>query len=347
MNFDPQEFKATWSHIMTFFGSEEALREDVVGGAADMWGAEEEVLKDWSDACAYEGFNVKEFMILLVQKRNNWLASRQRKEDTVVKYSAGGKEKTFKYNSHESLMKDLCFLILVFLQRGSSWDKIVNKTNDGVVKIMKLMKEKYDIDTSKRAASSSVGKDVVTLPRIAACFPIRILQFLEMGVGRVLVDVSVLGDYNIPTWMQHPAMASVVPIQAAASSIRALRIFAFGVCVLTDDVLHRNDGKYTKLETIKTYMDASYNTPAVPDGARKSFLEAVGFYVRTGTKSTPKLSASELIPNLKVDDLINRILALRPNDPAVESIREWLKAIPGANKPAVPVGPAPPPVPQE
>lgn len=144
----------------------------------------------------------------------------------------------------------------------------MGQDHEGVVKIVKILKDKYDLDTTKRAASSSVAKDVVTLPRIAACFPIRVLQFLEMGVGRILVDHSALGDYpNIPRWMQHPAMASVIPAISSINTIRALRIYAYGICVLTDDILHRNDNKYTSLETIKTYMEASFNTPAVPDAA--------------------------------------------------------------------------------
>lgn len=123
----PEEFAKTWGHIMTFFGTEDALQEDVVSCAEDMWKIAEGTLKDWADACAYEGFNVKEFTTLLVQKRTKWNEARHKQETIIVQFGSGGSEKTFSFSNQESLMKDLCFLLLVFLQRGSSWDKIMRE----------------------------------------------------------------------------------------------------------------------------------------------------------------------------------------------------------------------------
>lgn len=218
-------------------------------------------------------------------------------------------------------MRDVCFLILIFLQRGSSWDKMEGKTNEGVMRILNLLKEKYKINTTKRAAGSSLAPNVVTLPRIAACFPIRILKFLEQGFGRIIIDPELLSESDIPRWLQHPAAASAIPVTTTIPEIAALPLLVLGVCILSDDVLHKKDGKFTPLTNILGYLEASRQTAAVPHKARIEFLKAVGFLTE---KKDGTIEVTKDCFTFDVDDWAKHILSFRPNDPGHREIKEWV-----------------------
>lgn len=98
------------------------------------------------------------------------------------------------------------------------------------------MKTKYRINTQKRDAG------VVTVTRIAACFPVRILQFIEMGVGRIIIDKAELTAGPIPKWLLHPAAASVLPVKTSSARAARLIIVTFGMCVLTDNFCAKKTG---------------------------------------------------------------------------------------------------------
>lgn len=224
-------------------------------------------------------------------------------------------------------MKDMCFLILIFLLRGAKWSKVIGKTNKDMIKVLSHLKDKYNISTVVRDVNTPMGKDVVTLARIVSCFPVRVLQFLEMGVGRIIIDVSsILPGVTVPPWLHHPAAASVMVLRTKFEVIRNLRVLVFGVCVLTDDVLHGNDKKYTPLQTIRSYMEAAMATPAVPQNARTKFLVAVDMYTQTAQDAEGATYApvSAMCPQIDAPELIERILELRPQDKAKNLIKEWL-----------------------
>lgn len=217
-------------------------------------------------------------------------------------------------------MKDMCFMILIFLQRGSSWDKISGKTNKGIVDILNHMKTKYRINTQKRDAGSSLAAEVVTVPRIAACFPVRILQFIEMGVGRIVIDKAELTSDPIPKWLLHPAAASVLPVKTTSARVARLIIITFGVCVLTDNLLHKKDGKYTPFVSILAYLEAARQTAAVPHKTCIEFLRAVKIYKKT---ANDKIVDGDNILDVDADLWREDILSLRPNDTGVEAVKEW------------------------
>lgn len=100
----------------------------------------------------------------------------------------------------------------------------------------------------------------MTVPRIAACFPVGILQFIEMGVGRIIIDEAELTADPILKWLLHPAAASVLPVKTSSARAARLIIVTFGVCVLTDNLLHKKDGKYTPFESI---LQQSQTKPAL------------------------------------------------------------------------------------
>lgn len=299
-----------------------SFTNDIVSNMEDMWNVSEEVVKSWYDAAAYQGFDAKAFLLLLLKYKKEFEDEGKNPQEFKVEYDSGGTTSTFSYKSDETFMTDMCFIILIFLQRGSSWDKISGKTNKGIVSILNHLKTKYRINTHKREAGASLASDTVTVPRIAACFPVRILQFIEMGVGRIMIDKSELTNDDIPKWLLHPAAASVLPTKPAFDKTAKLIIVTFGVCVLTDNLLHRKDGKYTPLAQIIAYLEAARQTAAVPEKARAEFLKAVKFYTPIGGD---KYREGKDMPSIDAELWQEAILSLRPDDTGAEVVREWIK----------------------
>lgn len=190
------------------------------------------------------------------------------------------------------------------------------------MKILNHLKAKYKIDTQRRAAGSSMAGDVITVPRIAACFPVRLLQFIEMGVGRIIIDKTFLTADEIPRWLLHPAAASVLPVKTTSKLCAKLIVVTLGVCILTDDLLHRKDGKITPLTNILAYLEAARQTAAVPEEARIEFLKAVKMLKGKGPN---KYEDGENMLDITVEPWVDTILSFRPDDPGHEEIREWVK----------------------
>lgn len=314
-----QSFRDAWVEISSYLANDPELKASVCDHINEISYVDRTTAELWAEAASYEGFDVKKFLKVLSRKHREFEATEPQRVVITVTLSSGGEDKSFIFSNREEMMRDVCFLIMVFLQRGSNWDKMTTKTNADMVKILNLLKDKYDIDTNIREARKAIPAEVVTIPRIAACFPLRTLQFLAMGTGRVIVDISQITNVpGIPLWMQHNACASAFPTYSSLPPIRAATLFAFGVHVLTDDVLHKKDGRYTSLADIFKYFSNAHNTVAVPRNARVKFLEATGF-VQVVEESVYEVTLQ--FPVLDSESLINKILALRPDDSTAAEVR--------------------------
>lgn len=183
------------------------------------------------------------------------------------------------------------------------------------------MKTKYRINTQKRDAGASLAAEVVTVPRVAACFPVRILQFIEMGVGRIIIDKAELTAGPIPKWLLHPAAASVLPVKTSSARAARLIIVTFGMCVLTDNLLHKKDGKYTPFVSILAYLEAARQTAAVPDKARSEFLRVVKIYKKA---ANDKNIDGDNMLDLDPEQWQDATLSLIPNGPRTEAVKEWI-----------------------
>lgn len=64
--------------------------------------------------------------------------------------------------------------------RGCSWDKIELKMRPTTVTIINMLKEKLGLDNERRDPGTSISADIVTIPRLASCFPIMVC-FKEGG----------------------------------------------------------------------------------------------------------------------------------------------------------------------
>lgn len=79
-----------------------------------------------------------------------------------------------RYSNHESLIDDITFLILIFLNRSAVTNKIANKSSKDFAIVLRMLIAKYSIRSNKddrRRRATAIGTpEIVTLPRVAACF---------------------------------------------------------------------------------------------------------------------------------------------------------------------------------
>lgn len=87
-------FKSCWESISTFFASDAAFKEDISDNMTDMWDVNAETVKSWFDAAAYQSFDVKAFLTLLLKFRKEYYEEGPNKELWEVKYDSGGQTKS-------------------------------------------------------------------------------------------------------------------------------------------------------------------------------------------------------------------------------------------------------------
>lgn len=228
---------------------------------------------------------------------------------------------TFNYTNMEKMMEDITFIIFIFATRGSDWEKIRNRSIEQIKTVMGWMADKYGIDTSKNIAGASLKPEAVTVPRIAACFPMKVCDFFHKGFGKPLISMSELPDGNEFANVASKAILSssfpaCIP-PAWVEKTSSIHYITFLVAVMNDDVLHRNDGKITSLTSMLSYYSACYRSNATPNKSRLAWCIARDFGDDENKKFNPLI--------LKIVDSCHTMIGqLRANDPAIKSVLDDL-----------------------
>lgn len=101
---------------------------------------------------------------------------------------------------------------------------------------MRIMKTKYNINTTKRAAELTLDFKTITTPRIVGSFPYLTVGLFHRGFGRTIFDPSTMfTEVELPRAILSLMMSSMLP-QGQDSLIALLLCFA----VKTDDILHQS-----------------------------------------------------------------------------------------------------------
>lgn len=80
-----------------------------------------------------------------------------------------------------------------FATRGSVWKKFNSKRFSELDSVIGFLQTKYNIDGDVRDSNVSLSPDLITIPRIAACFPFKICDYFHLGYGKVLYTAEDLG----------------------------------------------------------------------------------------------------------------------------------------------------------
>lgn len=275
-------------------------------------------VKALAEIARYEGFNPRQVIHKLLQKHGE-VERRVRRDpselescsfEVEVEVNGERRIKPVTFTNNMKFNEDIQMICLMFITRGAVVDKIEKKSNDSMKKIMRMLKVKYDINTTKRKPGTALDSEVITIPRISASFPNITVGWFHMGFGRSIIDQATLfPEVELPRAIMSPMVASILP-QSANTPL----IVLFAIAVKIDDILHQTDNK-TTLSNLQTYLMASYNSTATTELVK---IKACTHW-NIGQKINGQFVYNELIINCK--PRAKEIIRMsRPTDVALEAI---------------------------
>lgn len=210
-------------------------------------------------------FDHKKLIAILLKKHGDKARSIQSNPGVLkqviasVKVEDRVKESIFTNNM--PFVQDMKFICLMFL--------LLPKISRAMIDVMALMKNKYGINMIKRRPGQSLPAEIITIPRIAACFPAVVVGLFDEGFGEIIFDPKTLfPEGTIPRVIYAPMVTSVLP------NVADLPIVVFlAIAVKTDDILHQTDAK-TSLSALYQYLTASINSTVVSNDFKVKYTES-------------------------------------------------------------------------
>lgn len=271
--------------------------------------AERPHLEAMSLLCKYQGFSPRDMIQSLLTCWESKHSQMTAEEKVIFEYSVtiNGEERVFTFSSDEKFNRDIEFICVMFITRGTAFAKISTKSLPTMVEIFNMLKAKYNVNTTKRTPGKPLDSKIITIPRIAACFPNITVDAFNSGFGRSIVDPTVLfPDVTLPRAIFSPMMPSMV---STTSNFPISILLAISVRV--DDLLHQIDTK-TSLTNLHQYLMASYNATAVTESVKIKYCQRWKIVGPDG-KTYPDIIAQ----SIRAKVLIRQS---RPNDSGLEQI---------------------------
>jgi hypothetical protein len=159
---------------------------------------------------------------------------------------------------------DMVAMVTLFMTRGSSILKITQKMSTEGKDSVLLLKSAYGIEGGR--SKGTMGKDTVTLARVAACYPTIAVKLVEKGLSR---DVCP-GHYS-PAWMHWTQFPSVIPKESKFDPLFELwQSWA----IEADVVLNAEN---SNPENVIKYGTIVRNSSTLVKEDRNALLRALGF----------------------------------------------------------------------
>lgn len=272
--------------------------------------------------CKYEGFNPREIAFSLLEKHKATkalvTADPERNKRRVIGSMSDGS--VIEITNNMEFKEDMQFLCLIFITRGSAYDKILRKSNEFVRGVMDMMKGKYGINTAKRGAGRPLDSTTITIPRISASFPALTVDLFDRKIGRPIVDPSIIfPGVELPRALFSPMASSMLP-----EHVNSPKAVMVAIAIAIDDVLHPMDQK-TSLQNIYTYFMASYTSTAMTKFIKIEYCKKWGIINADLRNRTTMANFT-----YKVEIIDARVPALqfisrsRPNDPYLQALTNLL-----------------------
>lgn len=199
------------------------------------------------DSFKYQGFNPDEIMKSLMRKKKQ----------------SGVDNPTF--------LRDMSTLCALAVIKGSITDNNLKKMSD-------KGKEKYDELEKRYGITRGGGKgkpaEVITIARVAAAFPGKIVQMIQNKQVPGRQFVGELNTHKLPGVMQHQALAACVPqkMDDAARTYLLNLVTAYSVDQ-TRIISKVKVDTATLLERQKQFTDTSHNGMYPPEAMRNAIMK--------------------------------------------------------------------------
>lgn len=282
----------------------------------------DEDLLDWINALQYKGFNILNILTLVKKSYDDYMNSARGDEIIfTVKYSTGGVSKSFGYSNKQKLSRDIHMMITLFMVRGNNLDKIKEKSMGNMSDLISCLVEKLSIDVEHHNPTTSLEPNLITMPRLCACFPIIACEIQERMVAKSVCTPSDLGlTGDISAVIFTPFFTSCIPKESIVIGNENMHLLFFVVHIVVDDTLHRKKRDFTDLQSMLQYYQAAYDSPAVPHKSRLAYCRAKGLIIAGGKKFVNTLQIAQT-------NAIDMIKTLRPDDKYSASVIDNLKKL--------------------
>lgn len=311
-----------WDGVITWLQEDPSIK----GWWTDDYSTElktlaEGTLEIWSAITLYQGFDIKKLLKQMKLAYDRYMDDVP-EEKVDITITVNGKQVKETLSNHKSMMVDIEFMIFLFANRGSVWEKFTKKSHPELRVFMDWMATKYDIDITPHKANEPLAPDIVTIPRMAACFPYKICDYFHLNHGKTLVSPESLG-YPSGLLPSKILLCTYVPACLPMAWIKAqpnVHLVMFLLHVLCDDVLHRKAQDITDLDVMFSYYAAAYKSNGTPERSRVSYLTNKGCASPAGT------GFSQIIINAG-NEAEAKIRAARPADAHLEDVIAQLKTL--------------------
>jgi hypothetical protein len=260
----PRVDRQGWGPITAWLREDPELAEWLTEAEADILASDRlQDLPVWKAVLTNQGFDIKRIVRNMIKSFKTYMELSEPREVTVD--VVGGRKTAFRYTNRESMASDIEFLIFFFAGRPTK-TKYIAKSHKEISTITNWLIEKYKIDITVNLPLTAIDPDVVTIPRIFACFPTKICEYFHEGCGNPLVsflELNVRNPENLSRCILCPHFTALLPTELMRISTD-MHVISFLVHIIVDDVLHKKKGNYTPLENIYTYYAAEYHHPATP-----------------------------------------------------------------------------------
>lgn len=313
-----------WTDIIAYLKTAPVIKEwlEKDGETEGLKTLTDEDLMNWSGALQYKGFSIINIITLIKKSHDDYMNSNSGSvQEFPISFIAGGVQKQFKYSNLEKLSKDIQMLITLFMVRGNNFDKIKDKSLGNMSDLINCLIEKLSIDTEQHAPNTSLDPNLITLPRICACFPVIACNIQEKAVAKTVCTLQDLGiEGAVSSVILTPFFTSCIPRSSIVVGESNMHILFFIVHIVVDDVLHRKKHDFTDLQTMLQYYQASYDSPAVPQKSRLAYCRVKGLLIEGSNRFIGPLTTAQ-------QTAVDVITSLRPNDKYLRSTIEALKKL--------------------
>jgi len=307
--------RGVWGPIITWLREDPEIAKWLTEAEADI--LENDRRQDlplWKAVVKYQGFDGKRIVKNMMRSFKTYMELSEPREETID-IVVGGRKTAFRYTNRESMLKDVEFLIYFFAEGGPTNPKYTAKSRKEISTIINWLIEKYKIDITVNHPLTTIDPDVVTIPRIVACFPGKVCDYFHNGYGNAPVsflDLNIRNPENLSRCILCTHFTALLPTELMRISTD-MHVISFLVHIIVDDVLHKKKGNYTPLENIYTYYAAKYHTPTTPQEGRVMFCRRMGLLTHDGRHFINQITD-------QTQWCLERIRVLRPNDPKLEQV---------------------------
>lgn len=263
----------TWNFqaVIDYYRTDADLHDDItVAGFTELLSG----AHTWSvlikKALEYQGFDPMVIVRAMSQAGKAYKAAKRPLQQWDLSNVAGDlawtadSEYDNKYSNEETFLKDVQFLITMFLTRNNHFDKVTRKSRGGVGAILDMLKAKYNIDDGQHGPGVALDSATITLPRITGCFPTVACRMFHDGVAKQIVPFSSLPhipeSVNLSKALVCPFMASCVPKSIIEKDQQNIHPVLILVAIRLDDVIHKKEQNFTHIRDIVTPTTGLHTT---------------------------------------------------------------------------------------